>query len=343
MLRPPRRSTTAHPAAVSAAPEDAFLVSLLANLFHGVVALVWVAGWRRAAGPVGAGMWANLLALGLVVPLGVSLLHAAGVVPVAPSLFAVRVERWFAVLAEAPLPVLAVLWTLLGGTVLLFLLQELLPAWRAHRAHAEGETVPDPRLDAALQRVLASYRAHGAWASGVPVPEVLRVESADVFAALRGIAAPRVLVSAPLLASLDDPELDAVLAHELAHHVRGGNGRLGLLWLVRALQATSPAALVLFRAFLEAEEAACDDVAARVTDRPAALASALIKSHGHEVVPAGAGRVARARAAVLRHADLVSTQQRVRRLIGSAPVPPARPLAGVVAALALGVLLWTIA
>ncbi|MCB9537640.1 MAG: M48 family metalloprotease [Myxococcales bacterium] len=154
-------------------------------------------------------------------------------------------------------------------------------------------------------------------------------------AALVGLRAPEVVVSRVLIDALDDRQLEALLAHELAHAARGGNRRLTLLWLLRAAQALNPAALIAFRQLVETEEAACDALAARATKRPADLASVLIEverlrgaTRAAEDAPGEPG------------AHLALLQRRVRRLLdGVAEQGPRGPV-GLAAAALLGALLW---
>lgn len=302
-----------------------------------MLALIWAAGWRRSTQQRDAGAWADLLALGLAVPILVAGAHTAGVFPDV-RLRVVRVAPWNAAITGVPglETALDLLWV---GTLLLFVVQELVPAWRSRR-ESLGAQQSDVRLDAALDRVLRAY----APLQVIPKPpRIMRVEVPHAMAGLSGIRRPVILISAPLLAQLDEHELDGAVAHELAHLARGGNLRAAVMWLGRALQACSPATLVLFRMFVQAQEAACDELAVRVTGRPAALASALLKAHGGEgTMPTGA--VARARYNLLRHADRVATAQRVRRLLDAPaqPEPGSRALTWLGAA-ALSALLWVVA
>ena len=316
----------------------------LANVIHGVVALVWGAGVRRLAAPESPAFGFAVLSLCLTMPLAAAALHLIGFDPLGSAggdIALLHVDGWVRLTGAAP-PALPLVATLLGGTVIVFGFQELGPTLARLRSRRGVARAADARLAAAVERVGTRFRAAGALRRGAPLPSVARLETDARIAALAGLLRPRILVSRGLLAVLDQDELDAVIAHELAHQARGGNFAMLALWLVRSLQAHSPAALILFREIARTQELTCDALAARVTARPAALASALLKTRpARAPAPAGAPRMAVDE--ILRRADLALTRERVTALLraGAAADPPG--LAIVASALLLGGLLWAIA
>jgi Zn-dependent protease with chaperone function len=308
---------------------------LCASVIHGLVALVWGAGVRRLAAPRSPGFGFAVLALGLTMPVVAAALHLVGLGPGAAAL--VRVEGWVRLTDAAP-PIRPLLAVLFGGTAVVFAFQELGPSLTRLRARRAATRAQDARLSAALERVGARFRASGAIRARAPLPAAARLETDARIAVLAGLRRPCILVSRGLLAAIDDDELDAVVAHELAHHVRGGNLGMLALWLARSAQAHSPAALILFRQIVETQELRCDALAARATGAPAALASALLKSR------AARGRGQRSAVdEILRRADLALTRERVTMLLDDER--PAEPSTAVVLAsgVLLGGLLWAIA
>jgi len=311
---------------------------LLVNLAHGLVALVWVAGLRRVAGPMSPALLRRLLGWTVAAPVVVAALQASPLVGPAAGRRAVRVGDWVGLLTEAgPLPAIA-LGALVAGTVGIFAVQELWPLLR-RRGLLEG--VPcdrDPRLDASLGRVRQAYetayerlrlpRLRGR------APTAMRLDSPRLIAALSGHARPSILVSAGLLDRLDDEQLDAVIAHELGHLRAGGSVGSSLLWLLRALQAGNPAVLILFRLHVEAHERECDRLAARVTGKPGALASALLATG-----PEAAGVAD----SVARRAAQASVRARVERLLADDPGERGNTVVGNAMVACLAVLMWTIA
>lgn len=306
---------------------------LVANLLHGLVAAAWIVGLERWAGPLPAATRARLHTLALALPVVLALGGLGRPPPDGPEGWRLlRADRWVQALTQTPGLGLAVL-ALLLGTLAVFLLQDLLPVLVRKPARLQGDRQPDPRLQTVLARVQAAFARHGL---ALPPIEVACLEVPQPLAALER---RQVLVSRGLLDRLDDGELEGVLAHELAHLHGTGGGRLWLAWGLRALQATSPAALILFRRLADLRERACDDLAARVTGRPAALASALLTSHGLDQQTPHFGRVERARREVLRRARLIGLRGRVQALLATEPQRP-RPLAAMAVTVVVLATVW---
>lgn len=313
-----------------------------ANLLQGLVALVWIAGSRRLAGPVEPEALVRWHAVALVLPPLLAAAGLAGFPPPDDRFRLARADLWAQAATGAGGALQGALALLLAGSTAIFVVQELAPAWIHRRRRLGGLVQPDARLEASLVRSLEAYRASGLRLGRGRAPWIRLLETDRRLAALRGVVQPVVLVSRGLLSELDDAELDGVVAHELAHLFRGGNLRELLLWIVRALQAPSPAALVLSRGLFQVAEEACDALAARVTGRPAALASALLKSTPRDAVP-GPGSLARARSEVLRRAAVASTRLRVRALLDGKPAGRSPGPGAWAGAIALGAMLWAIA
>ncbi|MCB9655652.1 MAG: M48 family metalloprotease [Deltaproteobacteria bacterium] len=317
-------------------------------------------GFRRIVAPRSPEFSAGLAVLGLMLPPIVAGMQALNLITWPETWTGFRTELWLQrASAIPPLPVLLGLF--FAGTTLVFLVQELLPALGRRRAtQHRTSTSSDPRWTNALARVTRAAQAAQTTnalrisdaAQKVPLARALWAARAEVvetngaFAAVVGFASPTILIARGLLTRLADDELDAVMAHELAHVVRGGNGRRLLIWLLRGLQAPSPAALICFRNFVELEEEACDAWAARVLKTPGALARALVEVERQRqllveprtdgAMPRRAFEVVEARASVAR------TKIRVRRLLDAPADQPLSKLVMIPSAALLGGLLWLI-
>ena len=159
------------------------------------------------------------------------------------------------------------------ATGLALFLRDLVPALRQGfrvRAQHGGN---DPRAREVGDRITA----HAVRRAVTPPAAALVPDDQAAYLYCRGLANPVVAVSTGALATLSDEELDAALAHEVAH-LAGRHLTLGWgLIVLRSLFFFNPVAQIVGRtAVLEMERAADDDAAA-TTGRPAAVASALAK------------------------------------------------------------------
>ncbi len=155
-----------------------------------------------------------------------------------------------------------------------------------------------------------------ALASRVPVVRVLEVERP--LAASGGIRRPAVILSRWMLLNLDGPELEAVLAHEVAHLARHSQFVLGLGRLLRDAVFYIPSGWYAFRVLARDEELAADALAVRLTGRPQALAGALGKVWVWALgPPLGRG------VSLLGEGDPGRLLEiRLRRLLSDGPPPP---------------------
>ncbi len=144
------------------------------------------------------------------------------------------------------------------------------------------------RSSSALQDVMRGFETKGRVSCGgfrigdkVPVPDVFESRDRKSVAIIDGNP-PALLLPAPLVEELDDEELEGVLAHEVAHlALSRPRGCCDPAWL-RPLNWLNPTSFAVGRLLASEEELACDELAARVTERPEALASALLKAYRFE-------------------------------------------------------------
>lgn len=314
---------------------------LATNLLHGLVSLLWIGGMRRLPPKLTPDLWVRLLSAAVVASPVVMTLHALDLSPALPELL--RAAVWAETVASSALVGLFVL-AAMAVTLALFVQQELRPVLASWARRQHVQRTLDPELEALVHEVLEAFRAAGArLPPGAPL-RAARVDSPQPMAALQGLVRPTVLISTGLMERLDPRELRAVVAHEAAHWVQGGNVRVLVVWFFRALQAASPFALVLFRTLSEAREVAADSLAAAVTRRPEMLASALLKLHGAPArVDPSMTAWQRTQAQVLHRAELASTRLRVRALLDHEHALGVSPWVSWTLAWQLGGLLWLVA
>ena len=156
---------------------------------------------------------------------------------------------------------LASLLLALGATTVVLRYQRRLLAREAPQHERRGEA----------EELLRSLSRR----AGIALPR-LHVTDRPVGAAVTGVRRPAVVLSSHLLDVLGREELEAVVAHEVAHIRRRD---ILLKWIIRAFAATFawlPTSWALPRLLEHEREKACDDFAVTLTGKPLALAEALV-------------------------------------------------------------------
>jgi Zn-dependent protease with chaperone function len=153
-------------------------------------------------------------------------------------------------------------------TIAIFFLQELVPIVRNLRAstarrYRRHATAEDEVMGDALQ--------------GLPgtKPRIVRLDLDEPLIFSTTGAGATIYISRGTQAALKHDELEAAIAHELAHIRRSQSSILVLLFILRMMMFFNPVTLVAFRKIVHAEEDICDDVAVSWTRNPEALAAAL--------------------------------------------------------------------
>ena len=158
----------------------------------------------------------------------------------------------------------------LAITSLIFLFQEMIPIVKhtlesRTMEHEGTQREPDPFIESASR------------ALKIETPQVLIVEDDEpVIFSTTGKNA-LIVVSTGLTETLTQDEMQAALAHEIAHIARSQRPLLLAVFFLRMILFFNPITLVEFRRVVRNEEKICDDMAVSLTRRPEALAEALKK------------------------------------------------------------------
>ena len=172
-------------------------------------------------------------------------------------------------------------------------------------------SAPDPEHDAHLLFLVG----HLAASSGLNrVPDLLILPKGVSGAFAIGLRRGRLLLSRDLVEKLDDDELAAVLAHEIAHLRARDVPLVFVAGVLRDFVAWNPLAHIAFRRLLTDREFEADRRAASLTRSPLALASGLLTVC--ELVRGQRSYVQRGALAILR--PHVSVTRRVRSLLAMA-------------------------
>lgn len=124
-----------------------------------------------------------------------------------------------------------------------------------------------PELFAILDKLVAKAK--------VSYPKVICVDSGDTPFTV-GLKRPIIAFSPPLLDMLNGDEIEAILAHEIAHIVRKDHLLHWPIVIMRDILFFNPLTYVVFRRIGLEREKACDDFSAGMCD-PLTLAKSLIR------------------------------------------------------------------
>lgn len=171
--------------------------------------------------------------------------------------------------------------------------------------HVAGQGRP---ADARLQRLADRLAGE----MGAPRARVLVCAYDRPLALTLGLFRPAIMLSTWMLDHLDGAEMESVLAHELAHAARRDYLVAWLATVLRDAFFYLPSSRLAHRQLQDEKEMACDDLAAGVTRRPLALASALVKAWQPSL---GFGALKPAQALVAGDA----IEARVQRLLAGPP------------------------
>lgn len=159
---------------------------------------------------------------------------------------------------------------ILALTSLIFLFQEVIPilmhAFQSKGIEQEGvKREPDAFWEAAARSL------------AIAVPDIFVIDDDELIVFSTTGKKPAVYISTGLVNALTLEQLQAALAHELAHIERSRRPLLLGVFVLRMLMFFNPVSLVEFRRAVRNEEKICDDIAVALTGQPRALAGALQK------------------------------------------------------------------
>jgi Zn-dependent protease with chaperone function len=179
-------------------------------------------------------------------------------------------NRWLTLDTWGVFPFGLLFLLMLAATALVFLFQEMIPVLKhaldSRPAGHEGRLrAPDPFLERASREM------------SIEPPDVLVLDDDEpaLFSTTGKQAV--IYISSGLAETLTTEQLQAALAHEVAHIARNKRPLLMMAFVLRVIMFFNPIVLVKFRRAVRDEEKICDDLAVSMTGDPKALAGALEK------------------------------------------------------------------
>lgn len=162
----------------------------------------------------------------------------------------------------------------IGGFFTSFMLMRRLVGSMLLRRLVRQSTPPDPVEHCALIAAAARIsECHGL----KQIPEILLLPEGKLGAFTIGGRHAKVLVARDLVQTLDSSEIEALLAHELAHIRARDIPVVAFAGLLRDLVAWNPLAHIAYRRLAVNRELEADRRAAEITRNPLAVASGLVK------------------------------------------------------------------
>ncbi|MBI2907020.1 MAG: M56 family metallopeptidase [Chloroflexi bacterium] len=204
----------------------------------------------------------------------------------------VPLSPFTAVVAAAALLLLAIGLSWRWGSLLVF--------YRTLRCGESLLREDAPRLFQILDALVAKM--------GVEYPRVVVSDRPYIFPCTVGIRPPVIVMSPELVEESSDEEVEAILAHEMAHLKRRDNVVHWIWVAVRDILFFNPFAHLVFSTIVLAKEKDCDRIAARVTGKPGVLSRVLL-----ELASAGSDRQLRS-----LPGDLSTAESFVSRTSGAA-------------------------
>lgn len=116
-----------------------------------------------------------------------------------------------------------------------------------------------------------------AFKGGIAIPLVVVTPQSYGQAFTFGFRKPVIVISQGLVDHLDDDELEAVLAHEIAHIIRKDALLNWVAIFLRDIMFFAPVTYWVYNYLVDENEKASDDITLQLTDKPLAFAAALIK------------------------------------------------------------------
>jgi Zn-dependent protease with chaperone function len=180
------------------------------------------------------------------------------------------VNRWLALEIWGMFPIGLLFVFMLAATALVFLFQEMIPVI-THTAESKSPDQGD------AQRPVDPFLETAAKSLSLDAPRVFVIDDDEPVLFSTTGKDPAIYLSSTLERSLTPEQMQAALAHELAHITRNKRPLLMMVFILRIVMFFNPVVLVKFRKAVRDEEKICDDIAVSLTGNPGALAAALEK------------------------------------------------------------------
>lgn len=221
------------------------------------------------------------------------------------------INRWLTVELWGKVSVTLLFFLILSVTTLIFLLQEIIPILR--------DTYNSKTPDTIIKRP-AEYSVVNEAIQSLPVnkPDIFIVEDNHPLLFSTGGNNTAIYLSTGLVDTLNKDQIQAALAHEIAHIMRRRSPLIWAIFFARVLMFFNPVILVEFRRIIQEDEKICDDIAVSLTQKPLALATTLRELyHTTEgISPIKLRNISKVKDALEEYSHNVLIESRISRLEG---------------------------
>lgn len=180
-----------------------------------------------------------------------------------------RLITGFCVVSNVAAVILTPLFALAVSVAIIKAVVSLVACRRLVKRYGLVCTEDYPQLTATLRQLSQEV--------GVTTPGLIMTDKKYAQSFTFGFWNPVIVLSKKLVESLDQDELHAVLAHEMAHIVRKDSLFNWVAVFLRDAMFFAPVVYWGFNRLLGEKEKAADDITVRITEKPLAFAQALIK------------------------------------------------------------------
>lgn len=208
----------------------------------------------------------------------------------------------------------------------------LAPVYRAVYASRRAGRAEFPDTLRAFERLVTQACGGHKW---LPQPELMIIRDASCLAFVMGVRSPVVVLSTGLVTKLGDHEVEAILAHELAHVRRLDHLGRWVAAMLRDIMAWNPFVLLWYNRLVAEQEMACDEYAARLVGDPVVVANGLVEvaAYSHLLHQVAVGPLPAWQAGGRRSAQRLG--ERVEHLAQTSHAPHRRSRRWAIAAAAL--------
>lgn len=194
-------------------------------------------------------------------------------------------------------------------TTLIFFSQEIIPILRhtleSKRPGFEGKR-PDPF--SIVNRALESLPAKK--------PDIFIIDDNDFILFSGSGKNGAIIISTGVIDVLNIEQLQAALAHEIAHIERSRRPLILIIFFLRILMFFNPVVLIEFRRAVQEDEKICDDIAVSLTQKPYALAETLKRLYytTKDLNPLRIRKLSSLRTALDEYSHNILIESRIQRL-----------------------------